>query len=153
MFSLLQPDQINMAVFFFVTLTCPVYTMYCTRVHWRSQFIQGTRNTRPCLTGDPVGKLAIVPGCPSSGGGGGSSSGGESSQTKPEPQSTDDEWKNVQVVRGFSFPSPPLSSSLSFPFLSFPSCSFPSLPHSSRLFPSLPHPSSLSFPSPSYKGH
>jgi runt-related transcription factor 1 len=42
------------------------------------------------------GKLAIVPGCPSSG----SSSGGEgtSNQTKPESQCNDDEWKNVQVM-------------------------------------------------------
>ena len=26
------------------------------RVHWTSHFIQGTRNTRPCLTGHPVGE-------------------------------------------------------------------------------------------------
>ena len=27
---------------------------YCTRVHWASHFLHGTRNTRPCLNGTPV---------------------------------------------------------------------------------------------------
>ena len=39
------------------------------------------------------GKLAIVPGCPSSGSGEGSTT-----NSKPENQCNDDEWKNVQVV-------------------------------------------------------
>ncbi|XP_023349495.1 protein CBFA2T3 [Eurytemora carolleeae] len=39
------------------------------------------------------GKLAIVPGCPSSGSGEGSTT-----NSKPENQCNDDEWKNVQVM-------------------------------------------------------
>ena len=29
-------------------------TVQCTPVHWTNQFLQGTRKTRPCLTGYPV---------------------------------------------------------------------------------------------------
>ena len=27
---------------------------YCKLVHWTRHFLQGTRNTRPCITGHPV---------------------------------------------------------------------------------------------------
>ena len=27
---------------------------YCTLVHWASHFLQGNRNTRPCISGYPV---------------------------------------------------------------------------------------------------
>ena len=40
----------------------------CTCVHWTSHCLQGTRNTRPCLTGSPVGEgrypLAAADGVP-----------------------------------------------------------------------------------------
>ena len=29
---------------------------YCTSLHWTSHLLQGTRNTRPCITGHPVDK-------------------------------------------------------------------------------------------------
>ena len=50
--AILQPDQINIAVYFWYLVISVLYTVrYCTRVHWTSHFLQGTRNTRPCITG------------------------------------------------------------------------------------------------------
>ena len=42
LFYCIQPDQINMTVLFMASTT--------TVVHWTSHFLQGTRNTRPCIT-------------------------------------------------------------------------------------------------------
>ena len=53
----LQHDQINMAVFFWYTLsnvTCLVYASVHTYTGHFLYFLQGTRKTRPCLTGHPV---------------------------------------------------------------------------------------------------
>ena len=50
-----QHDQIDMAVYFRhrvkVTFSSVVYL---TSVHWTSHFIQGKRNTQPCITGHPI---------------------------------------------------------------------------------------------------
>ena len=46
----IQPDQINMAVFFRYF----VKVRYSLCVHWTSYFLQGTRKTRPCLTSHPL---------------------------------------------------------------------------------------------------
>ena len=52
----LLPDQINMAMFFWYPVKSDLFTVRCsTRVHRTSHFLQGTRPTRPCLSGDPVG--------------------------------------------------------------------------------------------------
>ena len=79
---ILQPDQINMTVLFWylvkrdanvrmllysktrpdkrgrvVLVPCkkwPVSVGYCTLVHWTSHFLQGTINTRLCITVHPV---------------------------------------------------------------------------------------------------
>ena len=51
-----QGDQLNMTVFFFWYLgnsDLPRVIVYSS-VHWASQFLLGTRKTRPCLTGHPV---------------------------------------------------------------------------------------------------
>ena len=50
-----QGDQLNMAMFFwyFVKSYLPS-VRYCSHIHWISRILQGTRNTRPCLTGHPV---------------------------------------------------------------------------------------------------
>ena len=50
----LQPDQIKMSVFFLVTKGDLSSVRYCTAVHETSNFLQSTRNTQPCLTGQPV---------------------------------------------------------------------------------------------------
>ena len=42
-----QPEQINMAVPFW-------YLVKSDTGHWKGHSLQGTRNTRPCLTGHPV---------------------------------------------------------------------------------------------------
>ena len=48
-----------MAVFFWYRVKSDLFSVrYCTSVHW-SHFVQGTRKTRPCLTGHPVGKLRV----------------------------------------------------------------------------------------------
>ena len=36
-----------------------------TSVHWASHFLQGTRKTRPCLTGEPVLVDPVAPAPPS----------------------------------------------------------------------------------------
>ena len=33
---------------------------YCTRIHRTSHFLQGTRNTRPCITGHPVVQHVVL---------------------------------------------------------------------------------------------
>ena len=44
----------NMAVFFWYFIKSDLSSVrYCTRLHWTSNFFQGTRKTRPCLTGYP----------------------------------------------------------------------------------------------------
>ena len=49
--SLLQGDQLNMAVFFWYLVQNDLSSVCsCTRVHWSSDFLHGTRKTRPCLT-------------------------------------------------------------------------------------------------------
>ena len=48
----LQGDQLNMAVFFWYKVTCPVYAT----VHVYTESIFTTRKTHPCLTGHPVPK-------------------------------------------------------------------------------------------------
>ena len=47
----IQGDQINMAVLFWYPVK--VALVYAT-VHWTSQVLQGTKTTRPCITGHPV---------------------------------------------------------------------------------------------------
>ena len=50
-----QPDQINMAVVFWYLVKSDLSSVrYSPRIHWTSHVLQGTRNTRPCLTGHPV---------------------------------------------------------------------------------------------------
>ena len=45
-----------MSVFFWYPIKSDLSSVrYCTSVHWTNQFFKGTRITRPCLTGDPVG--------------------------------------------------------------------------------------------------
>ena len=52
---LLQDDQLNMTVFFRYLVKSVLFSVrHSTRVHWISHFLQGTRKTRPCLTGHPV---------------------------------------------------------------------------------------------------
>ena len=46
-----QPDQINMAVFFWYLVKSDSSVCYCTHKHKTCLFIQGTRNTRPFITG------------------------------------------------------------------------------------------------------
>ena len=54
-FSVVQPDQMNMAVFFWHLVKSDLSSVHsCTCVHWTSHFLQGIRNTRPYLTGHPV---------------------------------------------------------------------------------------------------
>ena len=48
----IQGDQLNMTC-----LSDLSSVPYCTRVHWTSHFLRGTRKTRPCLTGHPVVSL------------------------------------------------------------------------------------------------
>ena len=56
----IQPDQINMALFFWYLLKSDLSSAsYCTRVNWTSHFLQDTRNTRPCITDLPVQCTAI----------------------------------------------------------------------------------------------
>ena len=44
-----------MAVFFFYLVKSDLSSVhYCTRVQWTNQFLQGTRKTRPYITGHPV---------------------------------------------------------------------------------------------------
>ena len=51
----IQPDQINMSVCFCYFVKSDLSSLrFCTRVNWKSPFSQGTRNTRPCLSGHPV---------------------------------------------------------------------------------------------------
>ena len=56
--SLVQPDQINMAVFFWQLVKSDLSSLYVySSVHWTIHFLQGSRNTRPCITGHPVFRL------------------------------------------------------------------------------------------------
>ena len=48
-----QPDQINIAVFS-GTLELKVYANVQSSVHCTSHVLQGTRKTRPCITGHPA---------------------------------------------------------------------------------------------------
>ena len=51
----LQGDQLNIAVYIWYLEKSDLFSVrYCTRGHWTNHFIQDTRKTRPCLTGDPV---------------------------------------------------------------------------------------------------
>ena len=50
----IQPDQINMTVLFWYLAESNASVRYGTYVHWTNHVLQGTRNTRPCLTGHPV---------------------------------------------------------------------------------------------------
>ena len=51
----IQPDQINIAMFFWHLVKRNLPSVrYCTTVHWKSQFLQGARNTRSCKTGHSV---------------------------------------------------------------------------------------------------
>ena len=44
-----------MAVYFWYLVKIDLSSVdYCIRVHWASHFLQGTRNSWPCLTGHPV---------------------------------------------------------------------------------------------------
>ena len=57
----LQPDQINMAVFLWFLVKSDLSSVgYCTRVNRISHFLQGTRITRPWITGHPVYNLDWV---------------------------------------------------------------------------------------------
>ena len=49
-----QPDQIHMAVLFWYLVKSDAWLRYYARVHWPSLDLQGTRNTRPRITGHPV---------------------------------------------------------------------------------------------------
>ena len=67
----LQPDQINMAVFFWNLVKSDLSSeRYCTRVPRTRHFMKGTRNTRPFLTGHSVSGLQAVGQPPKVGGGG-----------------------------------------------------------------------------------
>ena len=57
LYNLFQLKKINKAVFFWYLLKSDLSSAgFSTRVHWTSQFLQGTRNTQPCLTGHPLEK-------------------------------------------------------------------------------------------------
>ena len=50
-----HPGQIYMAVCFcYLLKICLFMVRYCKNVRWTNHFFQGTRNTRPCITGHPV---------------------------------------------------------------------------------------------------
>ena len=50
-----QGDQLHMDLFIWYLVKSDLSNVrYCTRVHWTSYFLQGTRKTRSCLTGHPV---------------------------------------------------------------------------------------------------
>ena len=52
---ILQPDHINMAVLFWYLVKSDVMcTLLYISVDWTSQILQGSRNTRPCITGHPA---------------------------------------------------------------------------------------------------
>ena len=53
MLPLVQAHQINMAVFFWYLVKSDLSSVRYT-VHWTASFFQGTRNTRPYITGHPV---------------------------------------------------------------------------------------------------
>ena len=51
----IQGDQLNMAVFLWDLGKSDLSSVQVySGVHWTSYFLQGTRKTRPCLTGHPV---------------------------------------------------------------------------------------------------
>ena len=53
--SMVQGDQLFMVVFLWHLVKGDLSRVrFCKRVHWSSHFLQGTRNTRLCLTGHPV---------------------------------------------------------------------------------------------------
>ena len=53
--GIIKPDLINMTVFFCYLVQSDLSSVrYCKRVHWKSNFLLGTRNTWPCITGSPV---------------------------------------------------------------------------------------------------
>ena len=53
---MVQPDQINMAVFFWFLIKNEMSSVsYCIGIPWTIHFLQGTRDTRPCLTGHSIG--------------------------------------------------------------------------------------------------
>ena len=59
----MQPDQVNMAMLFWYLVKSDLSSVgYYTRVHWTSHLIQGTRNTRLCITGHSVAdqKLELI---------------------------------------------------------------------------------------------
>ena len=54
-----QPNHINMAVLFLYLIT--MLTLLYSSVHCTSHVLQGTINTRPCMTGHPVDNENIQP--------------------------------------------------------------------------------------------
>ena len=49
-----------MAVIFWHLVKSDLATVsYCTPVHWTSHFLQGNRNTRPCIPGHPVPEIDV----------------------------------------------------------------------------------------------
>ena len=51
----IQGDQLNMTVFFWYLVIGDLSGVrFCTRIHWTSHFLQGTRKTGPSLTSHPV---------------------------------------------------------------------------------------------------
>ena len=52
---MIQGDQLNMTVFFCYLVKSDLSSVrYRTRVHRKSNLLQGTGHTQPCLTGHPV---------------------------------------------------------------------------------------------------
>ena len=50
----LQPDQIYMAAWFWYLIKSVIYCSVNSSKHWTSPFLQGTRTTRSCLSGQVV---------------------------------------------------------------------------------------------------
>ena len=52
-FIRIQGAQLYMTVCFLFLVPCKKWIVHCP-VYWTSHFLQGTRKTRPCITGHPV---------------------------------------------------------------------------------------------------
>ena len=66
-FMYVQSDQLNMAVLFWYLVNSDMSRVrYCTRVHWTSHFLHGSRKTRPMFNWSPSICGQRVPGstCP-----------------------------------------------------------------------------------------
>ena len=57
--STTRPDK-HGRVSWYLVKSDVYFLRYCTHVHWTSHFLQGTINTRPCLTGYPVPELPCL---------------------------------------------------------------------------------------------